>query len=137
MNTARIGVTAAFTRGMPNFLTRPEVPPVQKDLALYHALPYGLHDGLGMKVHPQIFIDITSAIDRKEQMLAFHRSQRNWLDDSQGIDSYLQTMRDMSAQVGADSGRFAFAEGWIRHNPLGYSSPDYTPLENLLGDYLR
>lgn len=135
MNTARIGATAAFTRGMPNFQTDPETAPVQKELALYHALPYGLYDSLNNKIHPHFFVNIADVIGKKEKMLAFHESQRKWLVDSQGLDSYLKTMREMSVQVGKDSGCFEFAEGWIRHNPLGYSRPDYAPLEDLLADY--
>lgn len=136
MNTARIAVTAAFTNGMPNFYTIPQVDPIQKEVALYHALPYGLHDGLSRKVQAQLYADISSVIKQKEEMLASHTSQRNWLDDSQKLDSYTQTMRDMSEQVGKDSGKFAFAEGWIRHNPLGYSAPDYKPLEKVLHSYI-
>lgn len=132
MNTARIVVTAAFTKGMPNFHTIPQVDPIQKEIALYHALPYGLHDGLSRKVEAQLYTDISSVIDQKREMLALHTSQRNWLDDSQKLDSYVQTMRNMSEQVGRDSGQFSFAEGWIRHNPLGYSAPDFKPLEQIL-----
>jgi len=69
-------------------------------------------------------------------MLSYHTSQRNWLDDSQKLDSYVQTMRDMSQQVGKDSGKYTFAEGWIRHNPLGYSSPGFAPLEEILHDHI-
>ncbi|PKL11330.1 MAG: LmbE family protein [Spirochaetae bacterium HGW-Spirochaetae-8] len=136
MNTARIVVTAAFTRSMPNFETIPPVKNILKEVALYHALPYGLHDGLGVKVRPQFHIDISNVIDRKETMLSHHQSQRNWLDDSQKLDSYLQTMRDMSAQVGSDSQLFSFAEGWIHHNPLGYSNPEFRPLESTLAAFI-
>jgi N-acetylglucosamine malate deacetylase 1 len=136
MNTARIAVTAVFARGMPNFTTIPHEEPILKDIALYHALPYGLHNGLGIKITPHFFIDISAVMAEKTTMLSYHRSQRNWLDDSQKLDSYLQTMRDMSAQVGSDSGKFAFAEGWIHHNPLGYSEAGFKPLENLLQNLL-
>ena len=136
MNTARIAVTAAFTRSMPNFETIPPVQNILKEVALYHALPYGLHDGLGVKVRPQFHVDISTVIDQKETMLSYHQSQRNWLDDSQKMDSYLQAMRDMSAQVGSDSRLFTFAEGWIHHNPLGYSSPAFRPLETAMADFI-
>ena len=39
MNTSRIGVTAAFCRGVPNFVTLPPEPPTFQDVVLYHALP--------------------------------------------------------------------------------------------------
>ncbi|MFW5486062.1 MAG: PIG-L deacetylase family protein [Spirochaetaceae bacterium JB067] len=136
MNAARIAVTAAFTNAMPNFKTIPDTPTFQKEVALYHALPYGLHDGLQNKVKAQFYTDISAVIDKKEKMLSMHNSQRNWLDDSQKLDSYVQTMRDMSHQVGKDSKAFDFAEGWIRHNPLGYSSPQFTPLEDVLEEHI-
>lgn len=136
MNAARIAVTAAFAVAMPNFRTIPEAQAVTKEIALYHALPYGLHDGLSRKIKPHFHIDISTVIERKEAMLSCHASQRNWLDDSQKLDSYLQTMRDMSAQVGKDAGGFAYAEGWTRHNPLGYSSPGFVPLETVLEPYI-
>jgi N-acetylglucosamine malate deacetylase 1 len=136
MNTARIAVTAVFARSMPNFTTIPHEETILKDVALYHALPYGLHDGLGNKITPHFYIDVSTVMHEKNTLLSYHRSQRNWLDDSQKLDSYLQTMRDMSAQVGKDSGKFSFAEGWIHHNPLGYSEADFKPLESLMQDFL-
>jgi LmbE family N-acetylglucosaminyl deacetylase len=133
MNTSRIGVTAAFCRGMPNFATAPPRPPTFQDVVLYHALPYGLADGLRRRIRPELFVDITAVIDRKEGMLACHESQKKWLDASQGLDSYLIAMRDMSAEVGRMSGRFRYAEGWRRHSHLGFSARDADPLPELLG----
>ncbi len=135
MNTARIAVTAAFCRGMPNYDSIPPVPPIQKDVVLYHALPYGLTDGLRRRIEADFFVDISSAIDRKEEMLACHASQKTWLDASQGMNAYLTTMRDMSAEVGVMSGRFRFAEGWRRRSHLGYCSPDADPLYECLRAY--
>ena len=128
MNTARIGVTAAFCRGMPNYHSDPPAPAMQQDVVLYHALPYGLTDGLRRRIEPDFYINITSVIEQKEQMLARHESQKSWLDHSQGLDAYLITMREMSAEVGTMSGEFQFAEGWRRHSHLGYCSRDADPL---------
>ena len=63
MNTARIAVTAVFARSMPNFATIPHQEPILKDIALYHALPYGLHDGLGNKITPHFHIDISTVME--------------------------------------------------------------------------
>jgi LmbE family N-acetylglucosaminyl deacetylase len=132
MNTSRIGVTAAFCRGVPNYATEPPRPPTMQDVVLYHALPYGLTDGLRRRIEPELYVDITAAIDRKEAMLACHQSQKQWLDSSQGLDSYLATMRDMSAEVGRWSGKFRYAEGWRRHSHLGFSAREADPLSGLL-----
>jgi LmbE family N-acetylglucosaminyl deacetylase len=140
MNACRLTVTAAFTRGMPNFETVPPTPPVNNEVTLYHALPYGLRDGLRRKIIPGQYVDITSVLPQKRAALACHRSQKEWLDVSQGLDSYLQTMEDMSAEVGAMArarrarlpDAFAFAEGWRRHAHLGFCGPDADPLADAL-----
>jgi hypothetical protein len=65
-------------------------------------------------------------------MLACHASQKQWLDETQGMDAYLDEMESLSRQVGGMSGRFAFAEGWRRHSHLGFGPEDYDPLAELL-----
>ena len=52
--------------------------------------------------------------------LAAHKSQQNWLDVSQGLNSYLLAWRDMSLAVGRLSKKFKHAEGWRRHLHFGY-----------------
>jgi len=69
----------------------------------------------------------------KRQALACHRSQKEWLDVSQGMDSYLQTMDDMSLAVGRMSRRFRHAEGWRRHSHLGFAPEAADPLGETLG----
>jgi LmbE family N-acetylglucosaminyl deacetylase len=135
MNGCRLAVTAAFTRGMPNFETIPPTPPVSNDVTLYHALPYGLRDGLRRRVRAGQYVDITSVLAQKRAALACHRSQKEWLDVSQGLDSYLQTMEDMSAEVGKMSGKFQYAEGWRRHAHLGFCPHDTDPLADALARY--
>jgi LmbE family N-acetylglucosaminyl deacetylase len=132
MNTSRIGVTAAFCRGMRNYRCIPEVSPIQKDVILYHALPYGLRDGLDREIRPAFTVDISSVIDKKEQMLSCHMSQKKWLDESQGIDAYITTMREMAAEVGRIFGGGRYAEGWRKHSHLGFSSVERDPLGDLL-----
>ena len=135
MNTSRIAVSAAFYRGLRNYQSIPPVPPIQRDVVLYHALPYGLTDGMRRRISPDFYFDITSGIDQKEQMLACHASQKEWLDASQGLNAYLSVMREMSEEVGRMSGQFQYAEGWRRHLHLGYSSRDIDPLHEILNDY--
>jgi N-acetylglucosamine malate deacetylase 1 len=136
MNTARVGVTAAFCRGMRNYRSRPDVPPYGDDVAVYHALPYGLKDMMDRRVAPDFTVDIAGVLPRKTEMLACHASQKVWLDETQGVDAYLKAMKDMAAEVGRASGTFTHAEGWRRHNPLGFCAPGFAPLEELLGPSL-
>ncbi len=133
-NVSRLMVTAAFCRNMPNFPTDPPTPPTAGDVALYHAMPAGLRDPLRNPVSPDFCVDVAGVLDVKRRALACHRSQKEWLDKSQGMDSYLTTMEQLSAAVGRVSGRFAHAEGWRRHLHLGFGPEDFDPLCSALGD---
>lgn len=129
MNTSRLAVTAAFARGMPNYRTRPVGPAVQHPVTVYHALPHGLRDSLGRRVTPGAFVDTTSVHATKRAALACHHSQKEWLDRSQGMDSYLKAMDELSLAVGQMSRRFQQAEGWRRHSHLGFCAADADPLK--------
>jgi LmbE family N-acetylglucosaminyl deacetylase len=133
MNTCRLAVTAAFARNMRNFATDPPMPPYDADMALYHAEPYGLHDGLRQLVRPTHYVDVESVLPRKQAMLSQHETQKAWLDASQGMGAYVREMEAMCQQVGRMSGRFMYAEGWRRHLHLGFGPPDLDPLRDLLG----
>jgi LmbE family N-acetylglucosaminyl deacetylase len=133
MNTARLAVTAAFARGMPNFMSDPPVPPYQGDVTVYHGMPHGLRDGLRRPVSPDCFVDTTSVHATKRRALAAHASQKSWLDATQGMGSYLDACDEMSEAVGRMSGRFTHAEGWRRHLHLGLSAADADPLAGALG----
>jgi LmbE family N-acetylglucosaminyl deacetylase len=133
-NTTRLVLTAAFTRGMPNFAVSPPHPPTHQAVTIYHALPYGLRDPLRKRVIPGTYVDVTRVIHIKREMLAMHQSQKEWLDVSQGLDAYLNTMEDMSQEVGLMSGQFEYAEGWTRHLHLGYCDENADPLEAALAE---
>lgn len=132
-NTCRLAVTAAFARGMPNFRTTPQRNPVEQEVVLYHGMPHGLRDLLRQPVIPELFVNTDSVHDQKRRALAAHASQKEWLDATQGMDSYLRVADEMSAEVGRHSGRFEHAEGWRRHLHLGFSSSDHDPLSEALG----
>jgi LmbE family N-acetylglucosaminyl deacetylase len=127
-NASRLAVTAAFCRGMLNYPTDPPRAPVEGDVTVYHAQPHGNRDPLGNLVEPQIYIDISSVIKEKTEMLACHRSQKEWLDRSQGIDSYLKAMECICREIGLMSGRFEYAEGWRRRLHLGFCEKNADPL---------
>ncbi len=131
-NVCRLIVTACFARGMPNFTTEPSRGSWDAPLALYHALPHGLRDMLGNPVVCDLYVDIAPTLADKRAMLACHCSQKDWLDTSQGMGAYIEQMESLGAEVGRMSGRFAQAEGWLRHNPLGFCPNDFKPIETLL-----
>jgi N-acetylglucosamine malate deacetylase 1 len=137
MITARLGVTASFTRNISNYPTDPPTDAVFTESALYHAQPAGLRDPVTRQiVNPDVFVDITSVMETKTQALGCHRSQKEWLDKSQGMDSYIKTMDELATEMGKLSGCFKFAEGWRRHLHLGFSgNPDFDPLTEALKPY--
>jgi len=134
VNASRVAVTAAFTRGMLNYPSDPEVEPVADDVTIYHALPYGLRGPLRELIRPGQYVDASPVMAAKRRMLACHRSQKEWLDKSQGVNAYLKTMAGFAAEVGEMSGRFEFAEGWRRRSHLGFSAADDDPLSEILGE---
>ncbi|HVA47937.1 MAG TPA: PIG-L deacetylase family protein [Pirellulales bacterium] len=131
-NTCRLVVTAAFARCMPNFPAEPPTPAVSQPVTVYHAQPHGNQTPLGEPVLPGLFVDVTDVMPQKAAMLACHASQKRWLDESQGLDSYLRTMQELSAEVGRMSGCFQYAEGWRRHLHLGFCNADADPLADAL-----
>jgi LmbE family N-acetylglucosaminyl deacetylase len=135
VNTCRLVVTALFARGMPNFAVDPPRAPTLDSAVIYHAQPYGNQDGLRRAVEPDLFVDVSCWRERKAQMLALHQSQKRWLDESQGLDSYLLTMHRLDEEVGKMSSAFSAAEGWRRHLHLGFSAENCDPLGDALGKH--
>ena len=133
-NTCRLMVTACFCRGMRNWISRPAKAPTFQDVHLYHAQPHGNHDGMRNLVVPSLFVDIGEKIAVKEEMLRRHVTQKEWLDTSQGMDSYLVTMREICAEVGQLAPQpLAYAEGFRQHMHAGLSAPDGDKLSEVLG----
>src|SRR5690606_12294438 len=107
-------------------------------VTVYHCQPYGNRDPLGNLVQPSLFVDVASVLDRKVDMLSRHKSQRDWLDESQGLDSYLEKMKQLCAEVGGMSnGAFEFAEGWRKHLHLGFCDAEDDPLRDALGAFAK
>ena len=135
-NTSKLAVTAAFCRGLKNFPVEPYKKPINNKVTIYHSLPYGLSDPLRKPVEPDFFVNVSSIMDKKTEMLSFHKSQKEWLDVSQGMDSYLTAMADICREVGKTSGKFQYAEGWIRHSHLGFCDKESNPLVDALNKYV-
>jgi N-acetylglucosamine malate deacetylase 1 len=136
-NACRLAVTAAFVRGMNNFLTSPRRAPVDGETTVYHAMPHGLRDPLRRRVLLGAFVNTGRAHTLKRAALATHRSQQHWLEASQKMNDYLRTLETFSREVGRMSRRFRHAEGWRRRLHYGFCSAQADPLREALGaDYL-
>ena len=132
----RLAVSAAFSHGMPNLESIPPVKTYNEPVTVYHAMPLGNHLPTGEIVKPHFYIDTTEVIEKKAAALACHASQKQWLDESQGMDSYIETMREGSREVGRLSNIFEHAEGWRRRQHWGFCGPDDDPLRATLKDLI-
>jgi N-acetylglucosamine malate deacetylase 1 len=133
MITARLAVTATFSRGIPNYRSQPQRAPGMDSCVIYHAMPIGLCSPLRVPVRPEMYVDTASTHAAKRAALACHASQKEWLDKSQGQESYLKTMDGFSTAVAGQTKKFAHAEGWIRHLHYGFGAEDDDPLRDALG----
>jgi len=134
-NTCRLAVTAAFAHGAPNFETDPPSrDSYPEDVFVYHSMPHGLCGPLRIPVEAGSFVDTTTVHSTVRAALAAHASQKAWLDQSQGVGSYLDALDDLAGRVGRLSGHFDKAEGWRRHLHLGFSAKDEDPLTGILGE---
>ena len=133
MNTSRLAVSAAFARAIPGYRSTPARRPADVPVTIYHASPHGLCDQLRRRVVPGAFVDTTSVQELKRTALACHVSQRTFLDDTQGMGSFVRTMDEFSREIGKVSGVFQYAEGWRRHLHFGFCEPDDDPLRDALG----
>jgi LmbE family N-acetylglucosaminyl deacetylase len=119
---------AAFAAPIPLYL-KGSVPPLAHIPHLYYCDPVEGKNALGQEIPPGFRIDISSVIETKAEMLTAHASQRNWLLKHHGMDQYVTSMKNWSAQRGRECG-VPFAEGFRQH--LGHSYPQ----DNLLGQLL-
>jgi len=137
MQTARLAVSAAFTHAIANFRTDPPLPAYADDVAVYHCMPHGACDPLRRCVVPSAWVNTGLVHDQTLEALACHQSQREWLDATQGMDDYLESMDAHARAMGNQSRVFRVAEGWWRHQHEGFSRSDNDPLASALGaDYL-
>lgn len=132
----KLAVSAAFSHYMPNLVSEPSVEVFAEPVTVYHAQPIGNTTPLGDPVFPHFYVDETDVINDKVQALACHTSQKQWLDESQGQDSYLETLKEMSRQVGRMSQKFEYAEGWRKHQHWGFCGPDDDPLRDALSEII-
>lgn len=129
--TSRLVRTACFAAPVPNYATGFDSPkPRTVHIPyLYYWSPLDGYDMYGDFVEQKIYVNVTSVIDFKSDMLACHRSQREWLMKQHGMDKYVETMRGTARTYGKEAG-FEYAEGFTQHRGNAY------PRENVLGEIL-
>jgi len=127
--TSRLVRNACFCASMPNF----RIPGTERTNAvpyLYYTDAMEGRDILGRTTPVGMYVDISEKIDLKAEMLARHRSQREWLLAQHGIDQYILHMRGWAAHRGGQVG-VPYAEVFCQH--LGHAYPQENVLHKLLG----
>jgi LmbE family N-acetylglucosaminyl deacetylase len=133
MITARLAVSGTFARGIPNYRSTPQRPTTLEPCVIYHAMPHGQCTPTRVPVTPEMCVDTTSVHALKREALGCHQSQKQWLDETQGMDSYLVTMDTFSRRLGKQTRKFTHAEGWTRHLHFGFGAEEDDPLRDVLG----
>ena len=80
-------------------------------------------DSFGNPIQPTTVIDITAQLDKKTEMLACHKSQRDWLMAHHGMDEYIDSMKRHGAMRGQLLGVPA-AEAFVQHRGHAYPKDD-------------
>lgn len=130
--TSRLAQTACMAATIPNIrisetLTTEKVP------HLYYADPVLGKDRFGKNVEADIFVNISSKMNVKTEMLNCHKSQRDWLRSISKVDDYVLMMQEFSAKNGKRIG-VKYAEGYRQH--LGYSYPQDDLLGGVLNEFV-
>ncbi len=127
--TSKIVQTACFSAGIKNLeIDEESFEPVPY---LYYCDTMEARDIFGEPIHTKIFIDITSVMLMKENMLASHASQRNWLLAHHKMDEYILSMKRFGAQRGKEINT-QYAEGFRQH--LGHCFPHDNILKEILSE---
>ncbi len=126
--TAKIVQTACFACGIKNMEV--DEPAFEPTPYLYYVDAMEGKDKFGKLLDPSMYVDITSEIFVKEEMLKAHASQREWLLAHHNVDEYVISMRDFAEVRGKEAG-VKYAEGFRQHLGHGFRQ------ENVLAEILK
>jgi LmbE family N-acetylglucosaminyl deacetylase len=126
--TAKLVRMACFGAGAPLF-PGPTPATGKRVPALYYADALEGKDKFGRPVVGDFWVDVTSVFGIRQQALACHASQREWLRSHHAADDYLITNARFARDQGDRCG-VRYAEGFRQHLGHGY------PQTNVLGEAL-
>ena len=126
--TSLIVQTACFSSGINNMEVVEK--PFEPVPYLYYSDAMEGKNKFGIRVQPSMYVDISSEIILKEQMLACHESQRDWLLRHHKVDEYIIAMKQFAEMRGKEINS-QYAEGFRQH--LGHGYPQNNILKEILG----
>ena len=116
--TCNIVESAAMISSLPNVPT--SEPPLEVTPLLYHTAPLTLSDPLGMDIAPpHFYIDVSSVMDVKMEMLSFHQSQVDLMRVMHKMDNFFEVARQANADYGKQVG-VEYAEVFWQHLGGGF-----------------
>lgn len=116
--TANIVEVAAMVSTLPNLPTKE--PPLEITPLLYHTAPIQLTDQLGDKIaDPHFYADITTAMNKKMEMLSCHESQIELMKMMHKMDNFFEKMKEYNVDLGKKCGA-EFAEAYWQHLGGGF-----------------
>jgi N-acetylglucosamine malate deacetylase 1 len=131
--TASIVESAAMICSLPNVPM--DETPVPVTPLLYHTTPMTLTDPLGSPLFPpQFFIDITSTMDMKMEMLSYHVSQIELMRHMHKMDDFFGEMKKLNSNLG-ELVNVPFAECFWQHLGGGFQKDPLVQKE--LSEYLK
>ncbi len=141
--TANIVESAAMLATLPNVpgtgtgtsTSTCNEPPLPITPLLYHTAPLGFTDPLGSKISPpHFFVDISSTIDTKMEMLSYHKTQVELMRVMHRMDNLFDDMKRYSSELG-DMVNVEYAEAFWQH--LGGGFQKTAQLQKDLKDYIK
>ncbi|WP_437204222.1 PIG-L deacetylase family protein [Planctomicrobium sp. SH664] len=131
--TGRLVRDACFCSSVPNYATEQwdPAPRLAHIPALYFMDPIGGTDWFGQPIPADFIVDVTETFELKQQMLACHASQREWLRQQHGMDEYLDSTRRWCEQRGSEIG-VQYGEGFRQY--LNHPYPHENVLLKILND---
>lgn len=124
---------AAYIAQVPLYACDTTAPAMKRCPHLYYWNAIDLKDIFGRPLPMHFGVDVSSVIHTKEEMLACHASQREWLA-ALGWDTYLEVMKERTGRQGKLIGR-SHGECFIQHLGAGY--PQDNILKKILGPRCR
>jgi LmbE family N-acetylglucosaminyl deacetylase len=127
--TSLVVQTACFGAGIKNM--EAVGTPFGRVPYLYYVDPMEGKDKFGIPVIPTFYVDISDEIGIKEETLACHVSQREWLRKHHKMDQYIVAMKQFAKQRGKEINT-KYAEGFRQH--LGHGYPQDNILKEVIGE---